>query len=221
MSALGAIVALSLTLLLTLSAQAAQVTLTWNDPNDTSARISGYNVYYWQPTWDVPESVDVGKQVTYTMPGLEVGQTYHFAVTAYQASGGESAYSNEVITTIPNSDPGPDPTPDPTPGTVVFAVNAGGPQYVDAAGTIYQADTRFIGGTTYTKTVAIAGTTDDALYQNERYGNFSYTIPLPNGDYEVSLKFAEIFWTAVGQRIFDVVIEGNEVMSNLDMFCKL
>jgi hypothetical protein len=156
-------VALSTALLLTSSARAAQVTLAWNDPNNTPAQISGYNLYYWQPTWEIPESVDVGKQGTYTVSGLEVGQTYHFAVTAYEASGDESAFSNEVSATIPS----PDPEPDPTPGIVVFAVNAGGPQYVDAAGTIYQADTRFSGGTAYTKTVAIAGTTDDVLYQSD------------------------------------------------------
>ena len=58
-------------------------------------------------------------------------------------------------------------------------MNAGGPPFTAADGTSYQADTLFSGGNTYRTTAAIAGTTDDALYQSERYGNFSYNVPVP------------------------------------------
>ena len=100
---------------------------------------------------------------------------------------------------------------------VVFAVNAGGPQYTDMAGTLYEADTLFTGGQTNTKTVDISGTEDDLLYQSERYGDFAYAIPLPNGAYMVTLQFAELSWETVGQRLFDVKIEGENVVLNLDL----
>ena len=67
----------------------------------------------------------------------------------------------------------------------------------------------------------IDGTTDDVLYQSERWGEFSYNLPLANGDYTVVLKFAEIYWEAVGQRVFDVWVEGQKVISNLDIFAKV
>jgi len=110
-----------------------------------------------------------------------------------------------------------------TPGTqdLTFAVNAGGKQYTAGDATVFAADTKFSGGSVYTTTAAIAGTTDDPLYQSERYGNFSYNIPVENGDYEVSLKFAEVYFTGVGQRVFNVLVEGKVVISKLDLVAKV
>jgi hypothetical protein len=107
------------------------------------------------------------------------------------------------------------------PRAVVFAVNVGGSEYVDAAGKMYDADAYFSSGTIWTTTAAITGTVDDRLYQSERYGDFSYNIPLESGDYEVTLKFAEITVTGVGQQIFNVLIEGTTVLSNLDLVAKV
>src|SRR5207302_4590251 len=49
-----------------------------------------------------------------------------------------------------------------------------------------------------------------ALYQDERFGAFSYNVPVPNGTYDVRLRFAELYYgsstpgSCVGQRIFNV-----------------
>ena len=102
-------------------------------------------------------------------------------------------------------------------GNVVFAENSGGPQYIQSDGTVYLSDRYYSGGYSATS-AAISGTSNDPLYQTERFGNFSYSIPLPNGNYTVLLRFAEIYWSAPGRRIFDVFIEGAEVISNLDIF---
>jgi hypothetical protein len=102
--------------------------------------------------------------------------------------------------------------------TVIFALNAGGPNYVDAKGIVYNADTLYLGGRTSKSSAAISGTADDTLYQTERYGDFSYSIPMPNGEYLVTLKFSETFFSAAGKRSFDIVVEGDEVISNLDLF---
>lgn len=107
-----------------------------------------------------------------------------------------------------------------TPAAPVFALNAGGGAFTAANGMVYAADAAYAsgGGTYMAAGTAIANTTDDALYQSERYGNFSYALPVANGRYDVTLQFAEIYWQAAGQRQFDVLLEGQEAVSNLDVF---
>ncbi|HKK32917.1 MAG TPA: malectin domain-containing carbohydrate-binding protein [Desulfomicrobiaceae bacterium] len=103
---------------------------------------------------------------------------------------------------------------------VAFAMNAGGGQYVDGSGVRYQEDAHFTGGNPKpaTETSApISGTEDDPLYQSERWGTFGYDIPMDNGNYVVTLRFAEIYWTDPGQRIFDVLVEGEEAVTDLDL----
>jgi len=103
---------------------------------------------------------------------------------------------------------------------VVFAVNCGGGGYTDPSGIVYQADRNYSGGSTYQTTRRIKDAPDALVYQSERFGNFSYNIPLPNGTYQLTLKFAEIYSGiySVGQRVFTVKIEGKEVLSNFDIF---
>jgi hypothetical protein len=96
-------------------------------------------------------------------------------------------------------------------------VNAGGGAYTDKAGNTWSADTAFSGGGTYSITGAIAGTTDGRLYQSERNGNMSYAFSVPDGTYTVTLKFAELYWTAAGQRVFNVSINGKVLLTNFDI----
>jgi hypothetical protein len=103
-------------------------------------------------------------------------------------------------------------------GQVVFAVNSGGPKYVDRNGVTFSADTRYSGGKTAIKTPAVADSLDDTLYQSERYGNFGYTVPVDNGFYLVTLKFAEITWASSNRRVFDVLAEGREILTDLDIY---
>ena len=99
-------------------------------------------------------------------------------------------------------------------------VNAGGPAYTDSTGNVWSADTGFTAGGTYGTSSAIAKTSDPTLYQTERYGNgtLEYTTTVPNGPYSVVLKFAEIYFSAPGQRVFNIVINGVTVESNFDPF---
>ena len=50
-----------------------------------------------------------------------------------------------------------------------------------------------VGGQTYSVGNAIIGTMDDTLYQSERFGMSEYRFDVPNGDYAVDLRFAEIY----------------------------
>jgi len=110
--------------------------------------------------------------------------------------------------------------------TPVYRINAGGPQVTNSIGT-FAADNFFspAPGATHATTSAIAGTTDDAIYQTERVsttgnGTFSYAFPVTNGAYKVVLHFAEIYWTTAGSRKFDVSIEGVKVLDNYDIVQK-
>ena len=107
------------------------------------------------------------------------------------------------------------------PGETVSALNAGGKVYTDKAGVSYSADRYYQGGKTWKTSSSIAGTEDDALYKSERYGNFSYAVPVPKGNYVVTLKFAEIHWSSANCRIFNVKVGGQEVIRNLDLFAKV
>jgi hypothetical protein len=68
----------------------------------------------------------------------------------------------------------------------------------------------------------IEGTEHDALYQTEQYGgNLSYDIGIENGTYDVTLHFAETFQTAEGDRVFDVSIQGEQVLSDFDIYAEV
>jgi len=73
---------------------AAQVTLAWNAETDPS--VVGYRVYYGTASGSYQTNNDVGNNTTSTVSNLQTGTTYYFAVTAYNSTGVESGYSNEV-----------------------------------------------------------------------------------------------------------------------------
>ena len=106
----------------------------------------------------------------------------------------------------------------PQAGDFVLAVNAGGGAFTASDGVAYQADTFGAGGS-FSSVAAIAGTLDDAIYQSETWGNFTYNIELPRGTYDVELNFAEIWGQAAsaGQRVFDIRVEGKAAVENLDL----
>ena len=110
-----------------------------------------------------------------------------------------------------------------TPLTITFfitrlRINAGGAAYTEPTGKMWTADAAFSGGSTYSTTATIAGTSLGPLYKSERYGNFSYNIPVPNGSYTVTLLFAEIYWTSAGKRVFSVSVEGRPAIQGLDIY---
>ena len=102
---------------------------------------------------------------------------------------------------------------------VLYRINAGGPA-VTTGGLYWSADQYFSGQTaTYGTSSSIGGTTDDVLYQSERFGKtFSYNIPVESGTYKAILHFAEIYNTAENTRVFSVSIEGQTVLSGYDIY---
>jgi hypothetical protein len=114
------------------------------------------------------------------------------------------------------------------PGTVPAAVAANAGVDISAGGPAaapFVADEDFTGGTTAATTNAITttGVTNPApqsVYQHNRYGNFTYTIPglTAGASYSVRLDFAEEYWTTAGSRTFNVLINGTQVLTNFDIF---
>lgn len=88
----------------TVSAQ-QQVTLTWDPVNTPS--LGGYKLYYGQRSRTYTGVVNLGLRTSSThnlvgLPPVYYGQTYYISVTAYDTNGkNESAFSNEVVFTIP------------------------------------------------------------------------------------------------------------------------
>lgn len=101
---------------------------------------------------------------------------------------------------------------------VVVAIDSGADSGTQFGDIFYQADDYFDGGSISTTGDTIAGTVDDGIYQTERFGEYSYEVPVTNGSYSVLLQFAEIFNTSAGERSFSIGIEGNEEMFEVDLF---
>ena len=93
----------------------------------------------------------------------------------------------------------------------------------DSDGRLWAADEYFLGGNSvFRKNVVVNG--EEGLYQGERYGNFSYRIPVAPGRYRVRLHFAETWFgtpeshvTAFGHRVFDVYANGVALLRNYEI----
>ncbi|KAL7248861.1 hypothetical protein ACSBR1_011110 [Camellia fascicularis] len=133
-----------------------------------------------------------------------------------------------------------------------FSIKCGGPQITSNNQIIYERDNETLGPATYYVTsenrwaVSNVGlfidsskpeyrsfsssqftkTLDSELFQTARISAGSlryYGLGLQNGNYSVSLQFAEmailnpITWKSVGRRVFDIYIQGNRVFKDFDI----
>lgn len=81
---------------------AGDVSLAWDA--SISEGVIGYRVYVGRASGNYDTFQEIPNQTTHTVTGLEPG-LYYFAVTAFNSSGDESGYSNEVFTTVPADGP--------------------------------------------------------------------------------------------------------------------
>jgi hypothetical protein len=139
--------------------------------------------------------------------GLTASTTYFYLIEAANL-GGTSGPSNQANATTKAG------------ATGGIQINSGGP-----AVSPFAADMDFQGGRTINHTnnidlTAAVNPAPMAVYQTARIGNFTYAIPgfTAGSSHTVRLHFAETFWTAAGLRIFNVTINGTQVLTNFDIF---
>jgi hypothetical protein len=119
-----------------------------------------------------------------------------------------------------------------SPGKVrPIRIRAGWPtSWRDSAGQEWRADSYFWGGNALVRArnpVQASGSAspDVALYTSERWGHFSYALPVAEGRYRVTLKFCEAHYGpsntglgGLGSRVFDVYCNGVALLRNFDIF---
>jgi len=79
---------------------AEDISLSWDPPTINEdgtplTDLAGYKVYYGNISGSYTKSIDVNNVTIFTVKNLTDG-VWYFAVTAYDTSGNESNYSNEV-----------------------------------------------------------------------------------------------------------------------------
>ena len=110
-----------------------------------------------------------------------------------------------------------------TPSTPVYRLNVG----AGASGTFAGDQFYATPGLTYTmpnsvSTTGVANPAPMACYQSSRFnqtGPLAYAIPnlTPGGSYLIRLHFAEPWWTAAGQRVMSITINGSVAQGSFDL----
>jgi hypothetical protein len=78
-----------------------------------------------------------------------------------------------------------------------------------------------LGGQAVSFTEAVANTSESPVYQSVRYNLKGYSLAVPDGTYNITLKFNEPHYTEAGKRIFGVKVQGRQVIDTLDIFAKV
>jgi Malectin domain/CARDB len=181
------------------------ITATTGNPSVT---LSWTNTPLTPTSWSIKRATNSTTGVrgqSYTDLSATNFLTYYYEITAVNAAG-ESDPSAIIPVSV-------------TPVTFL-AVNSGG-----AAAGSFAADAYFDTGLTYA--VGNAITTNGlinpapvAVYQSQRYGNLIYTFQnlSPVSACKLRLHFAEVYWGATGQRVFNVLVNGALALSNFDIF---
>ncbi len=101
---------------------------------------------------------------------------------------------------------------------------AGETSVEDSRGRRWEADCCVEGGQLVIRPATVLGTADPGLHRSERYGHFTYSIPVAPGRYAVTLKFSEAWFGAgkpggggKGSRLFDVFANGEALLRSFDI----
>jgi chitodextrinase len=208
------------TVLMGTAASSSQINLSWTASTAGTGCSIAYNVYSSTMSGFTPSS---GNQIasgvsgtSFSNTGLAASTTYFYLVEAADSAGSSSPSNQASATTQAGS-------------TQFIAINAGGP-----ADGSFVADEDFTGGAKidHANTINTSKVTTHpapaAVYQSARVGAtqasgvgapFTYTIPglTPGSSHSVQLYFCETFFTTKGSRVFNVSINGTQVLTNFDI----
>ena len=98
----------------------------------------------------------------------------------------------------------------------VWAMNVGGPAYTGVDGVRYVAE-EFVSGGDVGRIETVKGSQDEPLYLSYRAGDVRIDKPVANGLYDVILHFAEPDEVEAGERVFDVLINGEKRVDSLNV----
>ena len=97
-----------------------------------------------------------------------------------------------------------------------------GSSYTDGSGKVWAADPTSNNFFAVSDTILDANgvaVADQTIYRNVSWNNqMTYDFTVPNGTYTVKLKYAETYFTSSGQRVFNVYINGTQVLTDYDIF---
>ena len=194
----------------------SQLNLSWGESVD-DVSVAGYEIERCTGSSCTTFALIAAASTTnYQDSALTAATAYRYRVRAVDSTGTYSDYS--AIKTVT--------TPGTTPASAV-RINAGGSAYTDSSSNLWSADTGYNTGSTASTGAAIAGTTDDTLYQTQRWDAASapeleYVVAVPSGQYTVRLHFAEMYSPtfSVGARVFHAQLEGVTAFSNIDVFAE-
>jgi beta-galactosidase len=186
-----------------------------------SCSISSYAIYGSTTSGFTPSSsnlITTTIGTTYSNTGLTASTTYYYKVEATDTDGSSVASTQASAETQAASG-----------STEVIAIAAGGPAQSNSGGGDYSfvADEDFNGGgdnqvstATINLTQPGANAAPIGVYQYGRAGISTYTIPglTAGATYTVLLHFAETYFSAAGDRQFNVAINGTTVLTNLDIY---
>jgi fibronectin type 3 domain-containing protein len=189
-------------------AGSGQVALSWTGSTGATA----YNVYRGTAfDGEATAPIATVTSPSYTDTSVTNGTLYFYEVAATN-SVGISGDTNQ-ITMTPMASGG-------TTGPV--SINCGG-----NAASPFVADTDFGSGSTSSTTHAIntsnwltSPVPSQSVLQTNRHGQMTYRMGgfTPGSSRSVKLFFVEHFFSAAGKRVFSVIINGNTVLSDFDVF---
>jgi len=189
-------------------ARSGQVALSWT----ASTGATAYNVYRGT-VFDGEATTPVATVTSpsFTDTGVTNGTLYFYEVAATNSVG--MSGDTEQITLTPMAAGG-------TSGAA--SIDCGG-----GASQPFVADTDFGSGTTSSTTHAIntsnwltSPVPPQSVLQTNRHGQMTYRMGgfTPGQSRRVTLYFVEHFWSAAGKRLFNVIINGNQVLTDFDVF---
>ena len=197
-----------------------QIDLSWLDSKDTgNSGLAGYKIYR--------DGVEIATTAapSYSDTGLQPVTLYTYTVQAYDNAGNVSEHSPPIsVTTLSSISPQGEAISSILPqGEAMIRVNAGGGDHIDSTGALWSADFGYNTGDVAITSSQISGTADDVLFQTVRWDRqpapeLSYSFPVPNGEYDVNLYFAESYVFSAGERVFDVHMEGAPLLNNVDVY---